>query len=130
MASVSRRSSDRRFSGPMPDRVRHARRLAGLSQADLAKQVGVGPSAVAQWELPTGTSPTVVHLAHIANASGVAFEWLATGRGAIRPSGEETPAVESSVFARDLIEERLLIAFRRIGVKKRESLVRWLEEFC
>ena len=100
-----------------------------LSQADLARHVGVGPSAVAQWEVPAGTSPTVEHLAHIAKASGVSFEWLATGRGAIRVGTEETPAVESSVFARDLSEERLLIAFRRVAMRKRESLVRWLEEF-
>ena len=57
-----------RLSGDGPleclsDRIRRARRLAGISQAVLAVQVGVGPSAVAQWELPTGTTPTIDHLA-------------------------------------------------------------------
>ena len=113
----------------MSDRVRHARRLADLSQADLARLVGVGPSAVAQWEVPAGTSPTVEHLAHIAKASGVAFEWLATGRGAIRLGGEETPAVESSVFARDLSRGAPAgrVSARRLAQAR--VAVRWLEEF-
>jgi transcriptional regulator with XRE-family HTH domain len=129
MIQTNRRASDKRYSGPLADRVRHARRIANLSQAALAKNVGVGPSAVAQWEIPNGTSPTVHHLIQIAACSGVAFEWLSTGRGPISVKGQETPAVDLVEFAADMVEERLLIAFRRIPAKKREGLVRWLEEF-
>jgi transcriptional regulator with XRE-family HTH domain len=113
----------------MPDRVRHARRLLGISQSEFAKRVGVGPSAVAQWELPRGTSPNVAHMMRIAQSTGVAFEWLATGRGTIRVDRDDTPAVEASLFAADVLEERLLLTFRRVTAKRREALVRWLEDF-
>lgn len=110
----------------LPDRVRYARRLAGLSQAALAREIGIGPSAVAQWELPSGTSPTVEHLAHLAVRSGVAFEWLATGRGASgalpRPDAANAPI-------HDTVEERLLASFRRLNKRRRAALLRWLEEF-
>lgn len=123
-----RRVTDRAFSGPLNDRVRHARRVAGLSQSRLAEQLGVGPSAVAQWEVPNGTSPTVAHLAHIAKLTQVAFEWLATGRGAIHLNGDGTPAVETSVFAHDMLEERLLVGFRMLSPKRKEAVVRLVEE--
>lgn len=129
MTQTNRRASDKRYSGPLADRVRHARHIVGLSQAALARSVGVGPSAVAQWEIPHGTSPTVEHMIQIASGCGVAFEWLATGRGPISVKGQETPAVDLLVFAADMAEERLLIAFRRVPAKKRETLVRWMEEF-
>ena len=124
-----RRSSDRTFSGPLSSRIRHARRLSGLTQASLAKAVNVGPSAVAQWELPHGTSPTIDHLAQIAVVSSVAFEWLATGRGPVAPGTHETPVVDASSFAMDHFEERLLLAFRRVPSRKRETFVQWMEAF-
>ena len=124
-----RRSSDRIFSGPLSSRIRHARRLSGLTQANLAKAVNVGPSAVAQWELPNGTSPTIEHLAKIAVVSSVAFEWLATGRGSVALDAHETPVVDASSFAMDHVEDRLLVAFRRVPSRKRETFVRWVEEF-
>ena len=129
MAQQKRRASDRVFSGPLSSRVRHARKLAELTQAGLAKKVDVGPSAVAQWELPTGTSPTIDHLIEIAVLSGVTFEWLATGRGPVSLSSHETPAVDASSFAMDQTEDRLLLSFRRIPARKRERFVRWMEEF-
>ena len=103
--------------------------MADLTQAGLAKKIGVGPSAVAQWELPTGTSPTIDHLIAIALLSGVAFEWLATGRGPVAVSPHEIPAIDGSSFATDETEDRLLAAFRHVPARKRDVLVRWMEEF-
>jgi transcriptional regulator with XRE-family HTH domain len=128
--SKPRRGIDARHAGSLPDRVRHARRRAGLSQTVLAAQLGVVPSAVAQWEARNGTTPTVAHLGSIASATGVAFEWLATGRGAMRGAVSETPALEASMFAHDATEERLLIALRRLSPRRREALVEWLEKFA
>lgn len=124
-----RRASDRVFSGPLPSRIRHARRLVRITQAELAKAVHVGPSAVGQWELPKGTSPTVEHLIEIAVRTGVAFEWLSTGRGPVALAGHDAPAIDAVSFATDQIEDRLLIAFRRVQRRKREVFVRWVEEF-
>ena len=116
------------FSIPLSRRVRHARKLSHVTQAELARQVGVAPSAVAQWELPGGTSPTVDHLIQIALSCGIAFEWLATGRGDVT-IGAETPAIDAASFAVDQFEDRLLVVARRIPRRKRDSFLRWLEEF-
>ena len=129
MVRYKRRASDRAFSGPLSTRIRHARRLIGSTQAALANALGVGPSAVAQWELPTGTSPTLGHLTEIAKATGVAFEWLATGRGPVAIGDSEAPAIDAISFATDQAEDRLLVAFRRVPSRKRESFVRWMEDF-
>lgn len=124
-----RRGRELAFAGPRPNRIRHARRLAQLTQAALAEEIGIGASAVAQWELPNGTSPTVDHLEKIATVCGVAFEWLATGRGVIVSGVQETPALVGTQITADQTEDRLLMAFRRIPARKREALVRWMEEF-
>jgi len=129
VATHKRRASDRAFSGPLPSRIRHARRIAQLTQAAFAKALGVGASAVAQWELPKGTSPTIRHLIDMAALSGVAFEWLATGRGPAGLGSHETPAVDAISFTADHNEDRLLAAYRRIPARKREAFVRWMEEF-
>jgi len=129
MSPPSRRVTDKRFTGTLADRIRHARRLIGLSQSALASRVGVVPSAVAQWEGPTRTSPTVEHLTRIAEVTNVAFEWLASGRGPTVITDPDPPAIDSLAFARDFLEERLLVAFRRVTPKKREAFVSWLEDF-
>ncbi|GAA0724725.1 helix-turn-helix transcriptional regulator [Dokdonella soli] len=129
MVKQKRRASDRTFLGPLSTRIRHARRLAELTQSGLAKAVHVGPSAVAQWELPNGTSPTIDHLKEIAVLSGVAFEWLATGRGPVALTNHEAPAVDSTSFATDQVEDRLLVAFRRVPSRRRVTFVRWMEDF-
>lgn len=126
---MHKNAKDRAFVGELCSRVRHARRVAGLTQAQLAEKTGTGASAVAQWESPHGTSPTVEHLITIAKVCGVAFEWLATGRGEVGVAIMETSAVNLASFTVDESEDRLLVAYRRIPVRKRELFVRWLEEF-
>jgi len=125
---ASRRINPDVAKNSLPDRVRHVRRQARLTQATLAERLGVGPSAVAQWESPRGTSPTVENLRKLAVACEVAFEWLATGRGEVRLAPLDVPAVQTISFAADYIEERLLLAFRRVTPHKREAFVRWMEE--
>ena len=62
-------------------RIRQARLRAGMTQAALARRVGVKRSAATQWEHPSGTVPSMEHLIAVALATGVHLEWLATGRG-------------------------------------------------
>jgi transcriptional regulator with XRE-family HTH domain len=101
-------------------RVRFARTLAKLSKAELARRVGVCLSAAVQWELPHGTSPTVTNLAKIAAISGVAFEWIATGRG----SPKLSEALQEVASAADLdYEVRLLEAARAVAHDRREVIV-------
>lgn len=112
----------------MADRIRHARRLAHFSQAKLARAVGVRPSAVAQWEGTRGTAPTVTNLIRIATETGVAFEWLATGRGPSRMALDgPPPAVMLHDFAQDHHEERLLLGYRRLPRARREAFIALFE---
>ena len=112
----------------MPVRVRQVRRAAKLSQAQLAAQLGVCRSAVAQWERTGGTSPNVDHLAKMAIVTGVLFEWLATGRGPSRPAGAEFEAAATAVdFAMDEFESRILNAVRRLSRRQREMVCRIVE---
>lgn len=112
----------------MPVRVRQCRSAARLSQAQLASLVGVRRSAVAQWEQADGTSPSVGHLAQVAMATGVCFEWLATGRGAMRPVGTEfESAAQVGDFARDELENRLLESIRRLSHRNRLMACRIVE---
>lgn len=129
MAKHKRRTGERASPGSMSARIRHARRLIGLSQSALAKALGVGPSAVAQWELPTGTSPTLGHLTEIAKVAGISFEWLATGRGPIALDRDDEPTDDTRDPTTDYAEDRLLTAFRRVPNRKREAILRWIEDF-
>lgn len=115
------------------DRIRLARRHAGLSQARLAEAIGVQRSAVSHWESPQGKNPSVDHLRTMALVTGVTFEWLATGRGKMQISED---AVLDSVSAADaiLVEEplelRLVQAFREASPKTRVALVEIVEELA
>ncbi|MBX9402258.1 helix-turn-helix domain-containing protein [Lysobacter sp. BMK333-48F3] len=103
----------------MSTRIRRARRFANFSQTQLAGRVGVQRSAVAQWEQAGGTSPSVDHLARVALATGVCFEWLATGRGRAQPNGGDFDmAVTMQDFAQSETEGRMLELIRRLPPKK------------
>lgn len=111
------------------ERVRMARENASLSCAQLARQVGVRPSAAVQWEADGGTTPSVENLSRIAAITGFAFEWLATGRGQKDAGSQsETPAVAMSDYAHNIYEERLLRIGRRVPPRLREALLNFLEE--
>lgn len=111
------------------ERVRIAREQAGLSCAELARQVGVRPSAAVQWEAEDGTTPSVENLSRIAGITRTAFEWLATGRGskAIASDGVDQ-AVALSDFAQNPYEERWLRIGRKVPPRLRESLLKFLED--
>ncbi len=110
-------------------RIKQARKDAGLSQSDLAERLGVDRSAVAQWERNNPAGPTVGHLTRIALATGVSFEWLATGRGprVIGGEGDEPPGVVMDYIAQSETEERLLVAFRSLSALEQVPVLAMLE---
>lgn len=111
----------------LSSRIRHARARADLTKTELARRVGVCTSAVVQWEYPSGTAPTARNLAGIAAATGVAYEWLATGRGPTRVDiGDGPPALDPRSMALTLFEERLLEIMRRLPVHRQEPLIDFL----
>jgi transcriptional regulator with XRE-family HTH domain len=114
------------------NRIRQARRQAKLSQQGLATRVGVHRSAVAQWEQPDGSHPTVENLARVAITTSVNFEWLATGRGRMKFSSdivpdEETPAVLLQFSAQSETEVRALAAMRKLGFRALVAVVDMME---
>lgn len=109
-------------------RIRRARLHAELTQAALAARVQVQRSAVSHWENVDGARPTGENLASVASATGVRFEWLATGRGPMRlRESEQAPALVLSEFAHDEMEARLLHAIRQIPVRKRKLVIEFVE---
>jgi transcriptional regulator with XRE-family HTH domain len=113
------------------DRIRLARRHAGLSQARLAEAIGVQRSAVSHWESPQGKNPSVDHLRAVAMVANVAFEWLATGRGKMQLSEDavlDSVSAADALLVEDPLELRLVQAFREASPRTRVALVEIVEE--
>lgn len=107
-------------------RIRLARRHAGLSQTHLAQKVGVRRSAVSHWESAKGKNPSVNHLRAIATVTQVQFEWLATGRGAMQVSAEQaldSVAAAEAMVVDDEAEMRLIGVFRALPANARVVLL-------
>lgn len=110
-----------------------ARRHAGLSQAGLARAVGVQRSAVSHWEAADGKNPSVAHLREIAVTANVQFEWLATGRGSMTVSRElelDSVAAADALLIDDPTELRLLQAYRNAPTRSRIAVLEVLEELA
>ncbi|HET9034087.1 MAG TPA: helix-turn-helix transcriptional regulator [Dokdonella sp.] len=116
----------------LADRIRSARRKASISQSELARRIGVSASAVAQWEHPSGTQPTLQSLVRIFEITGVSIDWLVTGKasssGNVSLGNDDVPAVSLEFFAHCLQEENLLRVFREIPTKCRSLLLDVAEE--
>lgn len=110
-------------------RIRKARLQARLSQAELARRIGVNRAAVTQWEQPSGTTPSVEHLIQIALVTTLNFEWLATGRGASssQDGKEAVPAVILDDFAQDADESQALSYLRSLSTLKRRTALEILK---
>lgn len=108
-------------------RIREARRLVGLSQEQFALDLGVSRGAVAQWEMVDGTRPAMENLIAIARRSGMAFEYLATGRGE-RRFGEPVSSVAEQATPYHLSQQQqwLLERFEALSPRQRSGLLDFL----
>ena len=114
-------------------RIRLARRHAGMSQAALGSAVGVQRSAVGHWESAQGKFPSVSHLREVALITGVQFEWLATGRGKMNLSADtemDSVAAAEALLVDDPLELRLIVAFRDTPTKSKAPLVEIAEQLA
>lgn len=94
-------------------RLRHARKLRGLTQQELAKAAGVPQSAISEVETGESKSPSGTNLVSIAFALKVSPGWLAQGKGQM--DATETPLPHDAMkVARDWLklapEVRLKVA--------------------
>lgn len=110
------------------ERVRAARKHVNATQETLAAQAGVTRGAVAQWEMPNGTAPSVENLIKIASISGVGFEWLATGRGPKTMDDVSTvrEPQRPGYAAPDPLDEALRAAIARLPPAKKRALLELL----
>ena len=109
----------------MQERIRRARRKAGLSQAALADLVKVRRSAVSNWESAKDVLPSMQNLVAIAQACRVSIEWLGTGRGGMTSDPEalaDIPTADAELV--DAHEEReLLAAFRNLPRRSQQLVM-------
>ncbi len=108
----------------MQERIRRARRRAGLSQAALAERLRVRRSAVSNWESANDIRPAMPNLIAIARTCKVSLEWLGTGRGPMVPDADvlaDVPAADAELV--DASEERALLAAWRALPRRAQLLV-------
>lgn len=83
------------------ERIRAQRKLAGLTQVELAKTVGVARVSLTQWE-NGDTSPKGENLLKLAKALNTSPDWLVTGKG--DPStGISAPELEPAPIGHRMI---------------------------
>lgn len=97
------------------DRIRHARKSAGLNQAALAARVGVTQPAVANWESGVH-DPRRMMLAKLADALSTSLEWLAEGAR----SAAERDKGAAAAYLRRPLQHTPVISFR--------AAIRFLDE--
>lgn len=116
----------------MTDRIRHARRHGGLSQAALADLVGVHRSAVSHWEAVHPKRPNIGHLLAAAAATRVRFEWLATGHGPMELDDDEDADIPALLAGPgvDPGERELLRAFRAASRQSRAVMLELAQQLA
>lgn len=113
----------------MAERIRRARRKAGLSQAALAERLQVRRSAVSNWESVNDIQPSLQNLIALAKACGISFEWLGTGHGPM-PAGTDLLAdipVAYAELVEDPRERELLAMFRELPRNPQQLLIDLVE---
>lgn len=89
----------------LPARLTEVRSLANLSQAELAKKVGVSSSLISHWEKGTRV-PSPAQLLELARNLGVALDYLLSSvvrpqfrfRAKASPHPEQSPAIERTLL--------------------------------
>ena len=81
-------------------RLRHARKLRGLKQEELAKKSGLSQSAISELEGGLSKSPWGTNLISLAQSLDVNPEWLASGKGPMDGAVPPLPA-DAEKVARD-----------------------------
>ena len=102
------------------ERLRKARELKGMSQAELARRLGLKPQAVQYLEEPRNMAQGSRHTARFADALGVDAVWLGSGFGDMRPAQKAGAAQARSPAPRS--PSHLLKAIRSLRPELRDAL--------
>lgn len=96
----------------LADRLRKARELAGLKQAELAEETGIARSSIVNYESGKST-PRRPALASWSFACGVDFDWLAYGNITGPDEGGDVRSTSSRCTAPDSrVELATVVAMR------------------
>jgi DNA-binding XRE family transcriptional regulator len=79
-------------------RLKKARAHAGLSQADLARVLGVKPQAIQYLEQESNNARGSKHTSAIARACAVDAMWLSTGRGTMLLEKKQMAAQDQAAY--------------------------------
>ncbi|MCE5182342.1 MAG: helix-turn-helix domain-containing protein [Betaproteobacteria bacterium] len=110
-------------------RIKEARDAAKLSQAELARVIGVSQPTVSDWE-SLKTAPTTDNMSMAAIVLCVRFEWLATGRGEMRyVEGVQEYAAPYQVVAPPPDQVELLNIYMQLTQKRRQALIEFIKKW-
>lgn len=104
----------------MSARIADCRHALRLSQAELARAIGVSRGAPGQWEAGLST-PSHANLTKLAEVCGVSLDWLANGKPQ-KESGEMAEAEGQKVALEDAPKEVAAMARAFIGHRKNFEL--------
>jgi transcriptional regulator with XRE-family HTH domain len=91
------------------ERIRLARKWAGLNQDEVATRMGLSRASISNWELGQGIRRG--NLLNFAQIAGVSAEWLMTGEPNLAPKGEKaSDQASTSRLAIDVVQLESLIA--------------------
>ncbi len=110
----------------LTERIRVARKQAGLSQADVAKALRISASAVNQWELGFSKNIKLEHFFALARLLRQDPQWLATGT--VFPYVRQTQAIPPKLDDPPLTREEksILHHIRRLPETTRKGLLKFL----
>ncbi len=114
----------------LKDRLKHARRLSGLTQTELAEKAGIAQASIS--EIERGLSRTSGHLVKIAQICGVSPLWLAEGVGSIPAPTEAGYALVGEdiqrLSAADMVRQMLEKTGSGLSEEARNRLLQAAEE--
>ena len=110
----------------LTDRIRAARKQAGLTQADVARALRISVSAVNQWEQGLIKNIKLSHFFALANLLGQDPQWLATGKTfpLTRKPALTSPLSNDPALTNE--EKILLHQVRRLDTTPRKMLIKFL----
>lgn len=85
-------------------RLRHARKLRGLTQQALAKASGVKQASISEVETGESKAPSGTNLVSLAQSLKVSPDWLAFGKGQMEGSTTDPLPAEAERLARDWLK--------------------------
>lgn len=86
------------------DRLARAREFSGMTQAQLARRLGVKATTIRNWE-DDRSEPRANRLQMLSGLLNVSIVWLMSGEGDGAPSGEETEAPLEFSGLREIVQQ-------------------------